>query len=242
MSSKLKCEKTTFIKDNIIDMKSIRDFKIKLKDKKIYHNFINYKKYKTLYDKIRGFITRKSCSDFMKNSKSSKKDREKCNTYKKDEKKYFEDYMKSLSTEISKKIVTKFKKTLKYPKEKRMKRLSCYIQLLLDLSYKKCNKSTNVDNIINDIYNNYNTKEPLKKAASKAYLEYLLTNKSITNKELKLYKKFFKNDDTFIKSLETVINSYVECTSISRHQTRRYNNNNRYSNRYRTNRRQSSFI
>ena len=159
--------------------------------------------------------------------------------------------MTTLSKEINRKVIKKFKKTLKNPKEKRMKRLSCYVKLLMDILQKDCNKSIDVNNIINNIYSKYNPKVKTKKNMSKEYekarkkkngfknyLEYLLTNKTISDKELIIYKSWFKNDALIISAIESAINS-LNCNSLQsgqsqsrsygRSQTQRYIGDRRYN-------------
>jgi hypothetical protein len=231
-----RCDKT-FISNNIIDLDIIRSNpnKIKFQDKNIKSNFINYKNSKNKYDK-KGMLISKSCSDYLQNRETSTKTRKNCMNYKKQEKDYYQEYTKSLYEEMVVKILRRMKKTLKNPKESRMKKISCYIKLLLEIISKNCNKTVSLHNIVSDFDTNYKSSDHLKKTGAKLYLEYLLINKTIPDNELKLYKKWYENDDTFIKALETVIKSYTNCSSVSRvtqRQNQRYNqrHNQRHNQR-----------
>lgn len=223
--------------DNTIDLNAIKDFKAKFGDNKIYENFKNYKENQIAFDKKKGWFYKTGCKEYLNynnprttlNKDKDKKMREKysseisnCKTYKLNKEKYYSAYIKSLSTGIKKKIIKKLKKTLKNPKDSRMNRLSCYIQMLIDLSNSKdCRSNISIKNILDKFNSTYVNKIPLKKSGAVKYLEYLLTKTEITDEELKLYKKWFGNvnnsiistkqiDEEFIKALTSVL-EYFKC-------------------------------
>ena len=117
--------------------------------------------------------------------------------------------MESLTKKIKSKISIKAKKTLKNPKEKRVNKFACYIKLLIDISETKYCKSNriSVSSILNSFESKYKNKNEIKQKLAKSYLEYLLTNKPVTSKDLNKYKKWYKKDKNFLSTLKDIIES-----------------------------------
>jgi len=224
LSSKPRCEKTFLKSDKTtIDLDLVNKY-TKFDDRKtIKNNFLEYKKANKLYNKTIGIMFKENfCKKYEYSTKKSNiPKRDKCRQYKSDEQKYLKQYMNSLSTGVKKKITNKITQIIKKkPKDKRIKRLSCYIKLLIDISNSRdCNRGSSgasFSNIVMKFDSVYNPsvqdkRAPERKRNAKTYLEYLLTNNTIANDTISFYKKIFKNDDEFIKALETVIKSYANC-------------------------------
>ena len=230
-SYKSRCDKIFLKSDKNIDTDAIKNFNIKFKDNTIANNYIKYKLEKKKYNDKIGFLIRHGCKEYLDFEQEERHKEEKkriktkkyasnisnCKIYKENEKKYLKEYMSSLSLGVKSKIVSKLKKTLKNPKDKKIKRLACYIKLLLDILNSiecKSNNNLTISNIINKFDSEYKPKEPkieIKKSIAKNYLEYLLTNKTINDGDLKTYKELFKNDASFIDAVQKIIKSYSDC-------------------------------
>jgi len=229
-STKYRCDKNFLKSDKTIDLNAIKDYNIKFANKdEIYDKFIKYKTNQKAYNKINGFLIKNSCKDYLQyekdearlNSKKQIKTKKyeteikNCKTLKNNETTYLKEYMKSLSTGIKAKIQSKIKKTLNKPKDKRINRFACYIKLLIDISNSmECRgNSIIISNIINNFSSKYirSDKSINKQNGAKHYLEYLISNKTIIPNDLKDYKMWYKNDEEFIKALESVIKDYANC-------------------------------
>ena len=194
---------------------------INLKKTKKYNKFLTsdtinalneYKQAKQKYDSTGGWFSSKSCKDYLvirdsKDITKYKNDIDKCKTYEKTKFDKHRIYINGLSTSIKTKIIKRLTNVLKNPDEKNMLKLSCYIQLLIDLSTICGNNRLTINTIIsnfNYIGEKYNN--------AKQYLEYLLTNKNFTDVTFKdtLYK-IFKNDKTFVLTFENLIKDYAKC-------------------------------
>jgi len=215
---KSKCDNSFLKSDKTIDLGAIKKNKMKLDNKNIvYDNFIKYKKTNKKYSETTGILIKKNCSNLSSNSSNSTK--KYCSDLKLDKEKYLKDYMSSLSKGVKSKIIKKISKTLKKPKDKRIKRFSCYVKLLLDISNSiECRgNSISLSNIISKFDSEYKPKGDLQssqKTEGKNYLEYLISNKTISSKQLNHYKKLFSKEEDiklFKEALEKVINSYSDC-------------------------------
>jgi hypothetical protein len=227
--SQSRCDRKFLKSDKTIDIDEIKNFKIKYKDNTVYNNYIKYIAEKNKYNQKTGFLIRNGCKEYLDYEQEERHKEEKkrvktikyktnisnCKTYKENEKKYLKEYMNSLSLAVKGKIVSKLKKTLKNPKDKRIKRLSCFIKLLLDISNSmECRGNLSISNIISKFNIEYKPAEPkieIKKSVAKFYLEYLITNKTINDGDLKTYKELFKDDGQFVDALDKVIKSYSDC-------------------------------
>lgn len=213
-STKSRCDKNFLKSDRTIDINAIKDYNIKFANKsEIYNNFIKYKKTQKQY-KSTGIIMIRDCSQLKSNSSNSTK--KECNELKLKENKLLTDYMQSLSTGIKEKIKRKIIKTLKKPKDKRINRFACYVKLLIDISNSidcRGSNSLSISSIINNFSSKYirADKSINKQNGAKHYLEYLISNKTIIPNDLKDYKMWYKNDEEFIKALESVIKDYANC-------------------------------
>ena len=186
-SYKSRCDKIFLKSDKNIDTDAIKNFNIKFKDNTIANNYIKYKLEKKKYNDKIGFLIRHGCKEYLDFEQEERHKEEKkriktkkyasnisnCKIYKENEKKYLKEYMSSLSLGVKSKIVSKLKKTLKNPKDKKIKRLACYIKLLLDILNSiecKSNNNLTISNIINKIDSEYKPKEPkieIKKSIAK---------------------------------------------------------------------------
>jgi len=229
-STKSRCDKNFLKSDKTIDLNAIKDYNIKFANKaEIYDKFIKYKTNQKAYNKINGFLIKNSCKDYLQYEKdearlNSKKqiqtkkyetEIKNCKTLKNNETTYLKEYIQSLSTGIKSKIQSKIKKTLNKPKDKRINRFACYIKLLIDISNSmECRgNSIIISNIINNFSSKYirADKSINKQNGAKHYLEYLISNKTIIPNDLKDYKMWYKNDEEFVKALESVIKDYANC-------------------------------
>jgi hypothetical protein len=225
---KSKCDKTFLKSDKNIDLDAVKNFNIKFKDNKVSDNLLKYKKSKIQYESKNGFLIRHGCKEYLDFEQEERHLEDKkrvktrkyatnisnCKTFKQNEKKYIKEYLSSLSSGIKPKIISKLTKVLKNPKDKRVKRLACYIKLLIDISNSmECRgNSLSISNIISKFDSEYKSTEQSKKSSAKFYLEYLLTNKNFNDIDLKRYRELFRNDTTFKQALENVIKFYKDCS------------------------------
>jgi len=226
-----KCDINFLKTDKTLDLEAIKKYNIKIDDKKdIDNKFTKYRNSQKKYSEKKGFIFRTGCKEYLEyekdesrlNSKKRKKtikyskEISNCKTYRLDEIKYLKEYMSSLSKGVKSKIIKKLTRTLKKPKEKRIKRFACYVKLLLDISNsKECRgNSISISNIISKFYSLYKSDNEIKHTTAKLYLEYLLTNKTLKDDVLKNYKTLFSKDEDikiFSNALEATLKSYSEC-------------------------------
>ena len=176
--------------DKTIDLDIVKTSNVKL-DKEVVTNFAKSKE------------ENKSCK------KQSKYPSEynTCKLYQVNKELYFRKYMEGLTKKIKTKIPIKFKKTLHNPKEKRVNRLACYVKLLLDISETSFCKNgrITISTIINKFENLYKNKDEIKQKLAKSYLEYLLTDKTISPESLKKFKTWYKKDTVFLETIKKII-------------------------------------
>ena len=226
-----KCDKNFLKTDKTLDLEAIKEYNIKMDDKKdIDDKFTKYKNSQKKYSEKKGFIFRTGCKEYLeyekdesrlnsnKRKKTIKYSREisNCKTYKTDEAKYLKEYMSSLSKGIKSKLIIKLCKTLRKPKDKRIKRFACYVKLLIDISNSvECRgNSISISNIISKFYSLYKSDNEIKHTTAKLYLEYLLTNKTLKDDVLKNYRTLFSKDEDikiFTDALQETLKSYSEC-------------------------------
>jgi len=189
---------TNFFPDNKLDMNALQSANIKL-DTDTKNKFNEYKSAIDEYNKGSSFFT-KSCREISTNKNKNTSRRSKCSEYQKIISNV--DYKTPLKKHIKTKLTKKFKQVLKHPKEKRLKKLSCYINILQQLC-----TSLSPSNIIHQFRIEYQkiVKEQTKKDGAPQYLEYLLTNKTLNANDLIEYHKWFKDDPNFITALDNVI-------------------------------------
>jgi len=205
-----RCTQSFLGSDNMIDLDKIKDYKIKLDDE-TYKHFRESKKAGKSFKKKIGFIKRTSCSNILTKPNKYPSEYKTCKTYQTNKEIFFRKYIESLTKKIKSKVALKLKKTLKSPKEKRINRLACYIKILIDISNTTyCrNNRLSVNSILNTFENKYRRKDndSIKQKSAKFYLEYLLTNKPVTSKELKKYIKWYRKDEEFLSTLKNIIES-----------------------------------
>jgi hypothetical protein len=205
-----RCTQSFLGSDKTIDLDKIKDYKIKLDDE-TYKNFRESKKAGKSFKKKIGFIKRISCTKIVTKPNKYPLEYKTCKTYQTNKEIFFRKYIESLTKKIKSKITIKLKKTLKNPKENRINRLACYIKILIDISNTTyCrNNRLSVSSILSTFENKYRRKDnnSIKQRSAKSYLEYLLTNKSVTSKELTKYMKWYRKDDEFLSTLKNIIES-----------------------------------
>ena len=189
---------TNFFPDNKLDINLLQSANIKV-DTDTKNKFNEYKSAIDEYNKGSSFFT-KSCREISTNKNKNTSRRSKCSEYQKIISKV--DYKTPLKKHIKTKLTKKFKQVLKNPKEKRLKKLSCYIKILQNLC-----TSLSPSNIIHQFKIEYKQDEQTKKDGAHNYLEYLLTNKTLNSKDLIKYRKWFKDDLNFITTLIKVIDN-----------------------------------
>ena len=205
-----RCTQSFLGSDNTIDLDKIKDYKIKLDDETFRH-FRESKKAGKSFKKKICFIKRVSCTKILTKPKKYPTEYRNCLTYQTNKELFFRKYIESLTKKIKSKIEIKAKKTLKNPKENRINRLACYIKVLIDISNTTyCrNNRLSVTYILNTFESKYRHKDnnAIKQKSAKSYLEYLLTNKPVTSKDLNKYKKWYKKDKNFLSTLKDIIES-----------------------------------
>jgi len=200
-----RCTQSFLGSDRTIDLDKIKDYKIKLDDE-TYTNFRESKKAGKSFKKKIGFIKPISCVKIVTKKSKYPSEYSTCKTYESNKELYYRKYMESLTKKIKSKISIKAKKTLKNPKEKRVNKFACYIKLLIDISETKFCKSNriSVSSILNSFESKYKNKNEIKQKLAKSYLEYLLTNKTLSSETVAKYKKWYRKDQEFISTLKNI--------------------------------------
>lgn len=193
-----------------------------------YKNYISYKKNKQDFEKKSGWLVPTDCNKFLEYDKQSSTDKtsvklktkynreiSNCKNVKNNKDMYQKKYLNSLVKKSKQKIETKISKTLKKFKNKRVEKLSCYVKILIDIANSKNCKNYNftLKNIIDYFTRYYKSPDQKMIIGAKYYLEYLLTNKQLSDSDLKLYKKWYSADNSkFTKALgETIDYLFPNC-------------------------------
>jgi len=227
--NKFRCSKNYKITESSDSSKSFDDIdfiKIKktlklLKNDESYKNYISYKKNKQDFEKSTGWLVPIDCNQFLDYDRQSSSDKKSvklktkynreisnCKIVKNNKDVYQKKYLNSIVKKTKQKIETKISKTLKKLKNKRVKKLSCYVKILIDIANSKNCKNYNftLKNIIDYFTRDYKSPDQKMIIGAKYYLEYLLTNKQLSDSDLKLYKKWYSDDNSkFTKALVDTI-------------------------------------
>ena len=227
-SNKFRCSKNYKISESSNSSKNFDDIdfiKIKktlklLKNDEFYKNYISYKKNKQDFEKSSGWLVPIDCNNFLDYDRQSSTDKKSvklknkynreisnCKTVKNNKDMYQKKYLNSIVKKTKQKIESKISKTLKKFKNRRVEKFSCYVKILIDIANSKNCRNYNftVKNIIDYFTRYYKSPDQKMIIGAKSYLEYLLTNKQLSESDLKLYKKWYKNDSKFTKALVDTI-------------------------------------
>jgi len=183
---KLLCDKSYLKSDKSLDIDEIKKFDLNSDTINLLNEYKNakeeYEKKNIIIKKGFLFNTKAKCSNSTLKSNHLPKCREK--KLKIDSS--YSNFIGKLKTNIIENIKKIIKDVLNNPIEKKMKKFSCYIKILLDL------KNSSISVLISK-FKLANSTE-LKSLAAKKYLTYLLTGVKDKDKEFENYKNWFIED------------------------------------------------
>lgn len=198
----------TFGTGDDIDLSTLKNFDLGSDTNKHLNDYNNEKqKYK------RDPFIGKSCEVYQK---YTGKEREKiknklatCDGYKKKMGEYKKEIFKSMSKGIKNALTKKASSLPKNVKEKRLKKISCYVKLQ-DAVFRNCNKSLPIQSIIQEFKALY----PEQSELAEAYVKNIFYNRKDASEILKKLNEIISIKPSFAESLKNIFNKY-DCDSAS---------------------------